>query len=301
MPRFDILRLLGTPPKFDLAHKYVTSPFFRSPFILAAIRLSIAVFTLVTLIVVLVWEATKLNEGGSFFSYFTFLSYIGICSYYWASGTQTLAYALKWRRSGAGVGYPLQRWPRILQALHVVLQSSVVNFPIIVTVVFWSLLSGPDTLSTTFFAYENISVHALNTVFLLIEVFLTNSPPAPWLTLVFNILFLAGYLGVAYITHATQGFYTYSFLNTSVEGAKTAAYIIGILIGEIIVFVLVRGVVVLRERWAVKSGRVMDVGSDVSSDKAASSEGLGDMDDDWEEVRMPDNYAQRSPSKHVDA
>lgn len=72
--------------------------------------------------------------------------------------------------------------------------------------------------------------------------------------------------------------------------------------GEIIVYVLVRGVVVLRERWAVRSGRVMDAGSDGSSDIAASSEGLGDMDDDWEEVRMPEGYSQqRSPSKNVDA
>ena len=59
-------------------------------------------------------------------------------------------------------------------------------------------------------AWDAISVHALNIVFALFEILLTNSPPAPWLTLPFGLFFLAGYLGIAYITHATQGFYCLS-------------------------------------------------------------------------------------------
>jgi len=46
------------------------------------------------------------------------------------------------------------------------------------------------------------------------------------------------YLGVAYITKATQGFYVYSFLNPS-KGAILAAYIVGILVGSILVFAIV--------------------------------------------------------------
>ena len=57
-------------------------------------------------------------------------------------------------------------------------------------------------------AWSNISVHALNTVFALFEIIFTNSPPAPWLALPVCILFLIGYLGVAYLTHATQGIYS---------------------------------------------------------------------------------------------
>ena len=57
-------------------------------------------------------------------------------------------------------------------------------------------------------AWTNISVHALNTVFALFEIGCTNSPPSPWLTLPACILVLAGYLGIAYITHVTQGFYS---------------------------------------------------------------------------------------------
>ena len=48
----------------------------------------------------------------------------------------------------------------------------------------------------------------------------------------------AFYLGVAYITHATQGIYVYRFLNPS-HGPILAAYIVGILVGSIIVFAIV--------------------------------------------------------------
>ena len=97
---------------------------------------------------------------------------------------------------------------------------------IIVTAVFWGLLSSPDTMSTVYsgkvlspffdiprlrvFASSrgNISVHAMNLAFAILEVFLTNIPPMPWMALPCNIVFLAGYLGVAYITYGTQGFYS---------------------------------------------------------------------------------------------
>jgi hypothetical protein len=43
--------------------------------------------------------------------------------------------------------YPLQRWPRVLQVAHVALQSTAVVFPVLVTAVFWALLSGPAALA----------------------------------------------------------------------------------------------------------------------------------------------------------
>jgi len=46
------------------------------------------------------------------------------------------------------------------------------------------------------------------------------------------------YLGVGYITKASQGFYVYSFLNPS-EGPILAAYFVGILVGTVIVFCIV--------------------------------------------------------------
>jgi hypothetical protein len=56
------------------------------------------------------------------------------------------------------------------------------------------------------------------------------------------------YLGVAYITHATQGFYVYSFLNPS-KGSILAAYIIGILAGTVLVFSIVNLIKLGLSKW----------------------------------------------------
>ena len=65
----------------------------------------------------------------------------------------------------------------------------------------------------------------------------------PWIHIPFLILFLAGYLGVAYITKATQGFYTYKFLDPKTDGSgMVAAYVFGIAIGICILFAIIAGV-----------------------------------------------------------
>ena len=103
-----------------------------------------------------------------YFSYFTNLTYIGICAYFFASGVQTLLYARKLNKGEES--YPLQRWPRVLRYLHTLLLSTVVTFrechrpnPIIrtfwmtvtnsaflVTIVFWVLLASSSTFATPF-------------------------------------------------------------------------------------------------------------------------------------------------------
>jgi hypothetical protein len=166
----------------------------------------------------------------------------------------------------------------VLQAMHVVLQVTAVTFAILVTIVFWALLSDPTTFATPFSAWTNISVHALNSVFALFEIGFTNSPPPPWLTLLPCILILAGYLGIAYITHVTQGFYTYSFLNPTIQGPKLAAYIVGIAVAQVIVFSLIKLVETWRETRAVRAGLVLNVDSAVVDDEA-----------DWQQVERPSN------------
>lgn len=58
-----------------------------------------------------------------FFSFFTNLSFVGLCAYFWAAGVQTILYA-RWGE----VKYPLQKWPKFLQFLHLLLQSTVITF-----------------------------------------------------------------------------------------------------------------------------------------------------------------------------
>ncbi|KAF7293365.1 hypothetical protein MKEN_01466900 [Mycena kentingensis (nom. inval.)] len=253
---------------FDPQARYVTSP-WMSAGALGLMRGVLGLYGLATTCTTLAFDV-KFGNGDSFLSYFTDLAYIGLTAYLIAAAVQSLAYA----RYGT---YPLRRWPRLLQWLHVVLQSTTTTFPFIVTIVFWALLASPEVFDTTYSTYSNISVHALNSLFALLDLLLSHTPPAPWLTLPLHILLLAAYLGVAYITAHTQGFYPYSFLDPNPDsgsGRLLGAYIVGIAVGEAVVFCVVRGVVLLRVRLARRLARAGEGDGDVER------EGL----EDWEEV-----------------
>jgi len=87
----------------------------------------------------------------------------------------------------------------------------------------------------------------LNAVFALFEVFASRVDRPPWIHLVFNVFFLACYLALAYITHATQGFYAYDFLDPNNGAGSLAGYIVGIFIASCFLFVVVRLLVWFRE------------------------------------------------------
>ncbi|KIJ92722.1 hypothetical protein K443DRAFT_422790 [Laccaria amethystina LaAM-08-1] len=231
--------------KFDEQYNLVTS-YCIPPMILAFLRLLFALYTFVVLLYIIIWDGVHHDGAQSYLSYFTNLSYIGICAYFFASGVQTFSYA---RNLKNGVeGYPLQRWPRALQYLHVALYCTITTLPILVTIVYWVLLSSSSTFATPFSSWSNISKHALNSGFALFELLCTNVGPYPWTDLPAVLVILVGYLGVAYITHATQGIYTYSFLDPKKQGKKLAVYIIGIAVGACIIFLIARGIIVLRVR-----------------------------------------------------
>lgn len=241
--RWHPLEFFSSP--FDPSLTYVSSsvPILRHPIVLASVRLLLAVYVLVTLLVSVVWAGVVSHDIDGYFSYFTHLTYIGLCSYFFASGVQTLVYA----RNNT---YLLRTWPfaKTLQFLHVWLHSTVVTFPFVVTITFWVLLSSSSTFSSVFNTWNNISVHALNSAYALFEVLLTNAPPPPLIFMLANLVLLGGYLGVAYITYATQRFYTYNFLDPRQQGSFLAAYIAGIAVGYIIIFGIVSGMMVIRRR-----------------------------------------------------
>lgn len=55
------------------------------------------------------------------------------------------------------------------------------------------------------------------------------------------------YLGLAYVTNETEGFFVYDFLdNRTNSPGIIAAYIVGILVGAVVVFLIVRYLIVLR-------------------------------------------------------
>jgi hypothetical protein len=104
-------------------------------------------------------------------------------------------------------------------------------------------------------AWSNVSLHMLNSVYALFEIFLTDSPPVPWLMLPVCILVLGGYVGVAYITHLTQQFYPYPFLDPSTHRKTLPLYIIGIALGQCIIFCLIKFLMYGRYRLTNKASR----------------------------------------------
>lgn len=127
------------------------------------------------------------------------------------------------------------------------------------TIVYWGILAADDApFRTAFSGYSNVSAHLLNSVFALFEILLPRTERPAWMTLPFLVLFLAGYLGVAYITRAAQGFYTYDFLDPEGGNGKVAAYCVGIGVAVCVVFVvvwlLVWGRLALTERTMGRKG-----------------------------------------------
>ena len=112
---------------------------------------------------------------------------------------------------------------------------------------FWALLAPSGGFPTTKDLWSNISQHALNSAYALFEIIFPRTEPLPFLHIIVIVFILALYLSLAYLTHAVQGWYTYDFLNLDKHSSGVVAgYIIGILVGSIIVFLIVRYIILLR-------------------------------------------------------
>jgi hypothetical protein len=117
--------------------------------------------------------------------------------------------------------------------------------------VYWALLA-PTGFPSTFSLWSNTSQHALNSAYALFEIIFPRTSPLPWLDIIPVVVLLAAYLGLAYLTYATQGFYTYGFLDLQRNSSGiVAAYIVGILVAAIIIFLIVRYLILLRS-WATE-------------------------------------------------
>jgi hypothetical protein len=211
------------------------------------------------------------TAAGQSFSYFTNLTYWGLAFYFLFASIHTFTYA----RHGTPT---LNRWPRLLQVLHSFFYTTIVTFPFLVTIVYWAVLYPGSWFPYRYDAWTNVSQHAINSLFALFEAFLTRTNPRPWIHLPFIIIILALYLGLAYLTRYTQGFYVYAFLDPSKGAGKTAGYILGIAAGIVVVFVIVKGLMWTRKWFTEKK---LDM-----TGKFHGGRPLGTGDVELEAVRM---------------
>lgn len=112
---------------------------------------------------------------------------------------------------------------------------------------FWALLAPENGFASTKDLWSNTSQHALNSAYALFEIIFPRTEPLPFLHIIAVVFILALYLSLAYLTHALQGWYTYDFLDLDKHSSGlVAGYIVGILVGSIIVFLIVRYAILLR-------------------------------------------------------
>jgi hypothetical protein len=282
---------------FDPSHRYETS-WLVSPWVLFGIRAFIvsisfqthpkfpqsalmltsqpqSFYAFTVLIFALIWVGVQPSYGGGSqaslsFSYFTILTYWGLAFYFLFAAIHTFTYA----RSGTPL---LSRWPRPLQALHALYYTTIVVYPFVVTIVFWAVLFSA-WWNRRYYQWSNISEHAMNSLFALTEIFLPRTTVRPWIHLLWLIVILACYLGLAYLTHYTRGVYVYGFLDPADGKGKLVGYVFGILAGVIVIFLIVQGVIWLR-KWLTekKWGR---------EGKFHGGRAKGQGDADLEAVRM---------------
>ncbi|KZV94586.1 hypothetical protein EXIGLDRAFT_611545 [Exidia glandulosa HHB12029] len=223
MSRVKSLFRLGPP--FDPNHRFETSSVL-SPYALGGIRALFAVYGIATIIVSATVRTSPTPAQS--FSYFSNITWWGITWYHMLAAFHTLSYA----RTGRA---PLERWWPFLQAAHATLWTTVVTFPLMVTVVFWGMQFTPGKFDTAANVWSNISHHALNSAFAVFEIIFARTERPPLIHGPLVVLLLGGYAGVAYITHATEAFYTYGFLDPSKRGVGAQIGIIiamgGIVIG----------------------------------------------------------------------
>ncbi|KAK3310481.1 uncharacterized protein B0T15DRAFT_39568 [Chaetomium strumarium] len=240
---------------WDPTHRFETS-WLLSPWLLFLCRALISLYVFTTLVFVLAWQcanaATGCYASQSQFSYFTSLTYWGLGFYFLVAAIHTFTYA----RSGVPL---LDRFPRLLQALHSAFYTTIVVYPFIVTIVYWGRLYSGAWFSEIFAGWSNVSQHLLNSVFALFEIVVPRTDVPPPIHMAWLILVLALYLALAYVTKASRNFYPYDFLDPSTQGGLVAAYVFGIAVGCLIIFGLAWGAIWLRkyvtERKLGKEGK----------------------------------------------
>ncbi|KAJ4989066.1 hypothetical protein SVAN01_05504 [Stagonosporopsis vannaccii] len=245
---------------FDPSRTFVTSHFV-SPIVLACIRAVLCVYSFTTIIVSYSWLANNtatvglkdVNIGsykiqqseaaiGQSFSFFTYLTFWSLGFYFLVASVHTFMFAFKahtW----------LHNWPKPLQLMHSLYYSCVTSMPFLVTIVFWGTMNS-GWPPGRFEQWMNLSVHGLNSVFAIVEILLpaTEAPPVSHLSVV--LLILSVYLGLAYLTRYTQGFYVYEWLNPAHGTVSIVLHVLGYAAGIIAIFFLVSGAIRVRNMFA---------------------------------------------------
>jgi len=240
----------------DPEFRLVTSPWV-TPRVLLLIRFTMASYAIVAGVVDLLFNILVIGDGNQYYAFFTRLSYIGITIYLAVATLNSWSFDRSLQKARQGLvarpSYFLQTLPKPLRFLNMFWWTTIAAFPPIVTTVFWLLLAKGSSIQPGYHLWSNVSFHAMNTLFILAELVLSRAPLlwiyAPLLPVV-QLL----YMGVVYLVHATQGFFTYPFFDPQVVGNKVPLYVAGIALAAVVSFAVVWGISRLRD-WLRPSAK----------------------------------------------
>ena len=129
-----------------------------------------------------------------------FHSYLGMAIYFTFAAYHTLRYILRDRDS-------LARWPKALQLAHLMVQTTVLTFPLFCTVVYlyWTLPALPGWSTRPLSRWSTVTFYMLNTVFSYLELGVSAVRPRPWSHLLVVVFILGCYLAFHSILVAATG------------------------------------------------------------------------------------------------
>ncbi|GIZ46502.1 hypothetical protein CKM354_000962800 [Cercospora kikuchii] len=250
---------------FDSGASYVRSQFL-SPRTFAYVRAIIALYCWTTIIVAYSWLAyeqahnslrdvnippyTQILDRGFIaksFSFFTFIVFWSQAFYFMISSWHTFTYA---RRAPSSKSHLHDDFPRLLQFAHSLWHTTIITYPFLVSIVYWSSMYAPPWSSTKAFTrWINISVHGLNGIFAILEIICSAVKPPPFVPHLSAVLLgLSLYLGLAYLTKVDQGFYVYEWMDPKWGWRSIMGHILAYAGGMVVIYCAVWVGIWIRER-----------------------------------------------------
>ena len=156
-------------------------------------------------------------------------------------------------RTGNKVQHGLTTGHFLLQILHSMYYSSIVCLPFLVSSIYWASMWVGPWFDHDFDAWSAVSIHAMNSVFAVFEIVVTQTFPLPWLHLLALLAIMAFYLALAYLTKLTAGVYIYLWLDPQVGAWKIIGHVVGYSMANVVIFNLVRAAIWLRCRLTRKT------------------------------------------------
>ncbi|CBQ69922.1 conserved hypothetical protein [Sporisorium reilianum SRZ2] len=143
---------------------------------------------------------------------------------------------------------------RPLQVCHTLLVSTVSSFPLVMLVIFWSVLRGAHPLGDAYSAFSNIGKHTLNWVLTMLDlVVLSRTPLRPWWHLVPIVGILGLYIGIVDITYKRYHVYVYGFFNVDQFGTPLVVFFCLLLgVFAVVSFLVTQELMLLREYVAAR-------------------------------------------------